>query len=80
MSIATVTSKGQITIPVAIRNGLKLEAGDRVNFVLEDKSGQVVFLPITKNVTSLKGLVPKPETPVSIDDMNEAIRAKGGTI
>ena len=80
MSIATVTSKGQITIPVAIRNVLKLEAGDRVNFVLQDKTGQVVFLPVTKDVTSLKGMIPKPETPVSIADMNEAIRTKGGTI
>ncbi len=73
MSIATVTSKGQITIPVDVRNSLKLEAGDRVNFFLEDKSGQVVFFPITKDVTSLKGIISKPETPVSIEDMNDAV-------
>ena len=78
MSTATVTSKGQITIPVDIRAGLGLEAGDRINFVFDDELGRVVFLPATKNVTSLKGIVAKPDTPVSIEDMKATVKAKGG--
>lgn len=33
MSIATVTSKGQITIPADVRQALQVEAGDRVGFL-----------------------------------------------
>ena len=33
MSTATLTSKGQITIPVGVRNDLKVDAGDRVEFI-----------------------------------------------
>ena len=33
MSTATITSKGQITIPVEVRNDLKVDAGVRVEFV-----------------------------------------------
>lgn len=42
MSTATVTSKGQITIPVEIRTKLDLQTGDRVDFVI-DESGRVSF-------------------------------------
>ena len=51
MSTATVTSKGQITIPIDIRTGLGIETGDRINFMM-DESGWVVFLPATKSITS----------------------------
>lgn len=76
MSTATVTSKGQITIPVDIRVNLGIEAGDRINFILEN--GRVVFLPATKSVTELKGIVPKPDKPVSIEDMKATVKAEGG--
>lgn len=33
MSAATIRSKGQITIPVDVRLALRIEAGDRVEFV-----------------------------------------------
>ena len=77
MSIATVTSKGQITIPMDIRVSLGLEAGDRVDFVLDAETGRVVFLPVTKNVTSLKGMIAKPDTPVSVEAMKVTIKAIG---
>ena len=76
MSTATVTSKGQITIPIDIRVSLGIEAGDRINFMM-DESGRVVFLPATNNVTSLKGIITKPGTPVSIKDMKATVKAKG---
>jgi AbrB family looped-hinge helix DNA binding protein len=76
MSTATITSKGQITIPVKIRTGLGLHAGDKINFVMDGDT--VRFLPATKNITSLKGMITKPDTPVSIEDMKETIKARGG--
>ena len=40
---ASVTSKGQVTIPKKIRERLGLEEGSKVSFVLKD--GEAVILP-----------------------------------
>jgi len=79
MGTATVTSKGQITIPVDIRSALKLEAGDRVDFIIGE-SGQVVFTPVTKNIVSLKGIINRPDKRVSIHDMKATIKTRGGKL
>jgi AbrB family looped-hinge helix DNA binding protein len=75
---ATVTAKGQLTIPKEVRIALGLEPGDRVNFVrMED--GNYAVMPATHSVKQLKGLIPKPKKPVSLADMDRAIarEAKG---
>ncbi len=41
MELARLTSKGQITIPIAIRKKLKLKEGDKVFFIEED--GKIIF-------------------------------------
>jgi len=71
MPTATLTSKGQITIPVDVRNDLKVDAGDRVEFVLI-APGRYEFVAATHRVQELKGLFGKPSRAVSIDDMNTA--------
>lgn len=76
MSTATMTSKGQITIPAAVRAALGVEAGDRVEFV-QVEPGHFELVVATQSVTALKGLVRKPASPVSIDAMNEAIATRG---
>jgi AbrB family looped-hinge helix DNA binding protein len=76
MATATLTSKGQITIPVQIRTALGLETGDRVEFV-ETEDGKFSIIAASKTVHDLKGLVRKPARAVSIDDMNRAIAAQG---
>jgi len=75
MPTATLTSKGQITIPVAIRTALGLDAGCRIAFV-ETAKDRYEMVPATEPVQSLKGLVRKPEKPVSIEDMNATIAAR----
>lgn len=78
MSAATLTTKGQLTLPKEVRTALGLGAGDRVDFVrMED--GNFAMLPATHSVRSLKGLVAKPRKPVSLKDMDRAIAggAKG---
>ncbi|MFV0278450.1 MAG: AbrB/MazE/SpoVT family DNA-binding domain-containing protein [Parahaliea sp.] len=77
MSTSTVTSKGQITIPRDVRTRLNIETGDKVAFNVDDQ-GRVYFVPLTVSVASLKGIVPKPERPVSIRDMKEVIKSRGG--
>jgi len=76
MSTATMTTKGQITIPSAVRAALGVEAGDRVEFV-QVEPGRFELVPATNPVTALKGLVRKPASPVTVEDMNKAIAAQG---
>ena len=78
MTTATITSKGQLTLPKEIRTALGVGPGDRVDFVrMED--GNFAVLPATKSVKSLKGLIPRPKKAVSLEDMDKAIArgAKG---
>ncbi len=77
MPSSTLTSKGQITVPKIIREALRLEAGDRVNFRLRE-DGVVEMLPETGNLSSLFGVL-KPPTgkSVTIDGMERAIRQRG---
>lgn len=70
--LATLTSKGQITIPKAARDALNLNPGDRVEFVFAD-NGKLFLLPVTRPVRTLKGMLPKPATPVTLEAMDEAI-------
>lgn len=76
MATATMTSKGQVTIPAAVRLSLGVEAGDRVEFV-QVAPGRFELVAATESVTALKGLVRKPATPVSVEAMNAAIAAHG---
>ena len=76
MSAATLTSKGQITIPVEVRNDLKVVAGDRVEFV-QIAPGRYEFVAATAEVTALKGMFGPAKTIVTIESMNAAIAAGG---
>lgn len=78
MSTATITSKGQITIPVDVRNALAVDAGDRVEFV-QLEPGQFLFLAANRSVTELKGMFGKPKKAVSIEEMNQAIATRGAS-
>ena len=70
--LATLPAKGQITIPKAARETLKLNTGDRIEFVFGD-DGRLFLLPVTRPVKTLKGMLPKPAQPVSLEAMDEAI-------
>jgi len=76
MATATLTSKGQITIPKEVRDALGVEAGDRLEFVAEEK-GVYKVVPATRDVRHLKGLVAKPARPVTIDAMKGAVARRG---
>jgi len=74
MSTATVTSKGQVTIPASVRADLKVKSGDRLEFV-KVKEGLYEIMAATQDVQRLKGIV-KSKGVVSIDEMNSAIRTR----
>ena len=76
MTTASLTSKGQVTIPLEVRQRLGLDTGDRIEFVLL-AGGEYAIKPAIDDVRSLKGLLRKPAKPVSVKDMNTAVRTRG---
>jgi len=76
VSLATITSKGQTTIPKEIREHLKLHPGDRIDFIIE-KEGRVVLEPATIDVRELEGALRKTgRKAVSVEDMNQAVKKR----
>jgi antitoxin PrlF len=76
MALATLTNKGQVTIPKAIRESLGLHSGDKLEFVLVE-SGKAFIRPVTKRVDEVFGRLYKSERkPVSVEEMDEKIRQK----
>ena len=72
MPSATVTSKGQITIPIAVRKALGLKPGTRVDFY-EREPGKFAFMPRNRSIMELEGCVPRLDHTLTIEEMNEAI-------
>ncbi len=76
MALAKLTSKGQVTIPKAVRDSLGLHAGDKVEFVITE-SREALLRPITKKVDDVFGKLYKPgRKPISVEKMNAGIRKK----
>lgn len=81
MPTSTLTSRGQTTIPKAIREALQLQPGDRVEFIQEDD--RVVLRRAASDLTELDGLLDRStEDAVSLEEMDAAIargaRESGG--
>ena len=73
MVTATLTSKGQLTIPKLVRNKLHLHAGDRVSFVVHGNS-EAVLKPVKRSVDDVFGLLQRPGQPRrSLADMKSAV-------
>jgi len=73
MAIATLTTKGQVTIPKKIRESLKLHTGDKIEIIVTE-NGEAIMRPISKKVDDLFGKLHKPgRKPVSIESMDDAI-------
>lgn len=76
MPAAVMTSKGRVTIPLDIRKKLGLGQGVRVNFV-DLGNNQFGIMAAVEEVTSLKGLVRKPVSRVTLTTMNQSIAERG---
>ena len=76
MSRTTLTSKGQITLPKDIRQKLELEAGDQIDFIIMP-DGDVFLRPAKYDILKLEGsLQSKKRKPVTIEQMNVAVRER----
>ncbi len=71
MSIATITSKGQVTIPKEIRDRFGLREGDRLEFIAED-DGTIRLRRKTVDLLDVIGFI-KPGRHATLDEMQEAI-------
>jgi antitoxin PrlF len=79
MSTSTMTSKGQVTVPLAIRRQLGIGPGDRLSFSVRE-DGVLEVIPETGDLMSLAGSVKTRVTGVTLEDMEAAIAdsARGG--
>jgi len=81
MAVSTLTSKGQLTLPQAIRARLNVHTGDTVDFVIE-ADGRISVRAGRSDVMALRGLLHKPgRAPVTLEAMDEALqRARSGPL
>ncbi len=78
MASATLTSKGQLTLPKKIREHLKVATGDAVDFVI-GADGEVRVRAGDVDVRDLRGLLHKPgRRPVTLEQMDDAIALARG--
>jgi len=67
---AKLTSKGQVTIPKAIRDQLNLEPGVTLRFSV-DPSGRIMVTPLTLGMEDLIGILPKPRKALTLEEIEE---------
>lgn len=76
MGQATLTTKGQVTIPKAVREQLDLKAGDRIDFIVND-SGEAVIRRVSRTAEEVQGMLAhRARTPVTVEQMDEAVRLR----
>ena len=80
MTVATLTSKGQITIPKKVREHLQLRSGDRLDFRIET-DGTIRIYPIARKVAEVFGKFAekarRPYSTAEIKDQLEQAFRKG---
>ena len=72
MPTATMTSKGQITIPVKVRKALGLKPGARIDFY-EIEDGEYALRPKTGSIMGMRGCLAYSGPPMSMEEMNQAV-------
>ena len=74
MALATLTTKGQVTIPKIIRDSLKLNTGDKIEIIVTEKR-EAIIRPVSKKVDDIFGRLHKHgRKAVSLETMDDAIR------
>ncbi len=74
MALATLTTKGQVTIPKIIRESLKLNTGDKIEIIVTEKR-EAIIRPVSKKVDDIFCKLHKPgRKAISLEAMDDAIR------
>jgi len=78
MAESTLSTKGQCVVPKKIREYLRLDPGDKIDFVIRE-DGEVYVRPVILDARELKGRLQTPDRkPVSLKDMEKAVRKRAG--
>ncbi len=72
MAAATVTSKGQVTLPVEARRRLGIRAGTRLEFIVKDDQ-RLEVVRVGGSVRDVRGLLPRARRKLSLEEMEAAI-------
>lgn len=72
MATASLTSKGQLTVPISIRKKLGLHTGSQVLF-LEREDGEVVIRAKKGNLMDFYGMFKSSGKPATVEEMDEAV-------
>jgi antitoxin PrlF len=76
MSTATITSKGQVTIPVEVRKHLKLKPGDKIDFQIEENGTARIF-PFSRKVSDVYGLLARKDGELlSVEEIDDRLKEK----
>ena len=74
MTVAKLTSKGQVTIPKAVREAMGIDRGSSVQFFVRE-DGVVELTPKTRDLLSLAGVLAVETAALSVEEMDSAIAA-----
>ena len=72
---ATLTSKGQMTLPSAVRMRLGLEAGDKLLVTVQDDHTIVLKRRPAAPVATLRGMLPAPKQGLTTEEMDAGVAA-----
>lgn len=75
MSVSTLTSKGQVTIPQDVRERLHATAGDKLSWEFQEDGSVVVRKVARRTVAEMAGLLGKPTRSATLEDMDRGIAA-----
>lgn len=73
-TVSTISSKGQVTLPVEVRKYLGVEANGKVAFVIEPTGDVKVTHVKYPDIASLRGVAGSLKQPLSFKEMREIAR------
>ena len=71
----TLTSRGQMTLPIAVRARLGLEAGDQLLVTVQGSDTIILKRRPSAPAADLRGLLPRPKRALSIQEMDAGVAA-----
>lgn len=73
-TVSTISSKGQVTLPVKVRKHLGVEPNDKIAFVIESTGDVKVTHVKYPDVQSLRGVAGSLKQPLSFQEIREIAR------
>lgn len=69
----TLTSKGQMTLPAAIRSKVGLKSGDKLEVSLAQDDSIILRRKRAQPISALHGMLAKPKKALTMEQMNQAV-------